>query len=175
MRQQPGKRTYRSVGEFLADVWFVLGHLPGMVCILRKGTLPLTFRERLMLAVISVYGCRMCSWAHTREAFKSGVDRDEITALLAGSVDDCPPDEAVGVLYAQHWADSDTHPSPEAVKRLVDTYGAEKARAIDLMLRMMRAGNLTGNTWDRLLSRVSFGRLGSQGHAPVPGGPKALD
>lgn len=155
-----GKRTYRSVREFLGDVCFVLRNFPGMFRILRRGTLSRAFRERLMLAVISVYGCRMCSWAHTREAFRTGVTPDEITALLSGTVDDCPPDEAVGVLYAQHWADSDTHPTPESGKTLVDSYGSEKAQAVNLMLRMMRAGNLTGNTWDYMLYRVSFGRLG---------------
>ncbi len=146
-----------------------------MVRILRRRTLPRAFRERLMLAVTGVYGCRMCSWAHTREAFRSGVDRNEITALLSGTADDCPPDEAVGVLYAQHWADSDAHPTPEAAKRLVDSYGPEKARAINIMLRMMRAGNLTGNTWDYILYRASFGRLGMQQHPRAGGAASTTD
>lgn len=161
------KRTYRNLGEFLADVWFLLRNLPAIVCVLRKRTVDPAFRERLMLAVISVYGCRMCTWAHTREAFRSGVSEEEIKELLTGSVDDCPPHEAVGILYAQHWADSDAQPTPESSKTLVDTYGPEKARTINLVLRMVRVGNLTGNTWDYLLYRVSFGRMGTQQHPPT--------
>lgn len=112
------KRKYRNVGEFLADEWFLLRNGPSIWRMLRRHTVPPAFRERLMLAVISVYGCRMCSWAHTREAFRSGVSPDEIKTLLAGSVDDCPPSEAVAVMYAQHWADSDGKPMPESVRML---------------------------------------------------------
>ena len=163
------KRTYRNPGDLVADLWFVLRNGPRIAWVLRKRTVPPPFRERLMLAVIGVYRCRMCSWAHTREAFKTGVSTDEIRSLLSGSVDDCPPDEVVGVLYAQHWADSDAHPAPDATQVLVESYGTEKACAIDLVLRMIRAGNLTGNTWDYLLYRLSFGRLepgggSSRGH-----------
>jgi len=40
-------------------------------------------------------------------------------------------------------------------------YGVEKADAIDLVLRMIRFANLSGNTWDYLLHRLSFGRFGA--------------
>ena len=78
--------------------------------------------------------------------------------LLVGSVDNCPEEEVVALLYAQHWADSDAKPDTEATRRLEQVYGVEKAKAIDLVLRMIRNGNLTGNTWDRFLNRISFGR-----------------
>ena len=128
--------------------------------LMRKRILSGAFRERLMLAVISVYGCRYCSWVHAREALRSGVNREEIARLLKGSVDSCPQEEAVAMLYAQHWADSDTKPDHEAISRLVTTYGLEKAETIDLVLRMIRVGNLTGNTWDAFLAKASFGLLG---------------
>jgi hypothetical protein len=31
---------------------------------------------------------------------------------------------------------------------------------IHLILRMIRAGNLMGNSWDYILNRISFGRFG---------------
>ena len=113
-----------------------------------------------MLAVVSVYGCRYCSWLHTGAALRSGIAEEEIVGLLTGSVDNCPEDEAVAVLYAQHWADSDAKPQPEAVKRLEQTYGTEKAKVINVILRINRLGNLWGNSWDRFLHRVSFSRWG---------------
>lgn len=155
------KRTYRNPREFFSDMFFLLkksGHIRGLM---RQKMLSGAFRERLMLAVISVYGCRYCSWVHSREALKSGVNQTEIVQLLQGSVDGCPAEEAVAVLYAQHWADSDTRPDPEAVSRLAKTYGLEKAEAIDVVLRMIRVGNLTGNTWGAFLAKVSFGVLGN--------------
>ena len=82
-------------------------------------------------------------------------------ALLSGSVNGCPTDEALAILYAQHWADADANPTPESFKMLVDSYGIEKAQAVNFVLRMIRIGNLTGNSWDYLIHRVSFGRLGT--------------
>jgi AhpD family alkylhydroperoxidase len=155
------KRTYRNPREFLSDQIFLLKKWGRIRDLMRKKMLSVAFRERLMLAVTSVYGCRYCSWAHTREALKSGVTQEEAARLLKGSVDSCPEEEAVAVLYAQHWADSDTRPDQKAISKLVETYGLDKAEAIDLVLRMVRVGNLTGNTWDAFLAKVSFGFLGS--------------
>jgi AhpD family alkylhydroperoxidase len=121
--------------------------------------IPAAFRERLMLAVTAVNGCRYCSYFHARQALQSGIESDEINRLLAGDVAGCPVEEAVAVLYAQHWAESNAHPDPEAVLRLQQTYGAEKAGAINVLLHIIRLGNLLGNTWDFLLYIVSFGRF----------------
>jgi len=159
-RSQTRKRTYRSPGQFLSDIWFLSRRLPKILRVRTGKTLPPSFRERLMLAVTSVYGCSICTWIHTREALRRGVDREEVAGLLAGSVDDCPADEAIGVLYAQHWADSDARPDPEAVERLERTYGTDKAELINTTLRMVRVGNLTYNTWRRLLYKITAGRLG---------------
>ncbi|GAH35724.1 unnamed protein product [marine sediment metagenome] len=111
-----------------------------------------------MLAVTAVEGCRYCSYFHAKQALKSGVTPGEISQLLSGDVDSCPEEEAVAVIYAQHWAESNAHPAPEAVQKLQQTYGSEKVEAIHLMLRMIRLGNLLGNSWDCLLYRISLGK-----------------
>ncbi len=113
-----------------------------------------------MLAVTAVNGCLYCSYFHAKQALKSGITTEEISQLLSGDVTNCPEDEAVAVIYAQHWAESNAHPDPEAVKRVQQTYGIEKTEAIYLMLRMIRMGNLMGNSWDYFLYRISFGRWG---------------
>jgi len=111
-----------------------------------------------MLAVTSVEGCRYCSYFHSRLALKCGVSQEEIKKLLSGDFKDCPEGEAIAILYAQHWAESNAHPDPEADQKLQEIYGFEKAEAIHLMLRMIRLGNLLGNTWDYFLYRISFGK-----------------
>ncbi len=153
------KRTY-SLREFFADISFLTKNVMKVRRVMREKLIPSAFMERLMLSVTSVYGCRYCCWVHTREALRSGVGQEEIARFLAGSMDNCPEGEAIALLYAQHWADSDAKPDPEATRRLEQAYGAEKAEAINLILRMIRVGNLWGNTWDHLLSRISFGRWG---------------
>lgn len=64
----------------------------------------------------------------------------------------------MAVIYAQYWAESNANPDPEAVLKLQETYGVEKAEAINLVLRMIRLGNLTGNFFDYLLYRISLGK-----------------
>ena len=157
---RPEKRVY-SCKEFLADVFFLIRKMRQVRRVMRGDLVSRAFRERLMLAVISVYGCRYCSWLHTGEALRSGIAEEEIAGLLIGSVDDCPGDEAIALLYAQHWADCNARPDPEATRRLEQAYGSEKAEAINLILRIHRLGNLSGNSWDRFLYRLSLGRWGS--------------
>jgi AhpD family alkylhydroperoxidase len=151
------KRFYKNPKDLFLDLCYPIKNRRRLK---EAGQLiPATFRERLMLAVTAVNGCRYCSYFHTRQALQSGIDSDEIHRLLAGDVADCPTGEAVAVLYAQHWAESNAHPDTEAVLRLEQTYGSEKAGAINVLLRMIHTGNLLGNTWDFLLYVASFGRL----------------
>ncbi|MBN1856655.1 MAG: carboxymuconolactone decarboxylase family protein [Dehalococcoidia bacterium] len=154
------RRYYKNPGEFLRDFWFPISNRKKLKEAREKGLVSVAFRERLMMAVTAVNGCRYCSYFHAKMALKSGISPDEIRGLLAGTVEDCPEEEAVALIYAQHWAESDAHPDPEAVQRLQQTYGVEKAEAIHLMLQMIRGGNLMGNSWDYFLHRISFGRWG---------------
>ena len=113
-----------------------------------------------MMAVTAVNGCRYCSYFHSREALRTGITPVEVRQLLSGTVSDAPEEEILALLYAQHWAETDASPAADAVDRLQRAYGEDKANAIHLVLRMIRFGNLSGNTWDYFLYRVSFGRLG---------------
>jgi len=151
------KRTYRNLKELFGDLWFPIRNRKRLKKATNEGGIPAAFRERLMLAVTAVDKCRYCSYFHAKQALKNGLTATEISQLLSGDVDKCPEDEAVAIIYAQHWAESDAHPDPEAIQRLQQTYGPEKSELIHLILRMIRLGNLLGNTWDHFLYRISFG------------------
>lgn len=152
------KRTYHNLKELVKDLTFPLQNRKKLRDVKNKGLLSPAFQERLMLAVTSVEGCHYCSYLHSKLALKGGVSQEEIEKLLSGEVESCPEEEALAILYAQHWAESNACPDPEAVDRLKEKYGTEKAEAIHLMLRMIRLGNLIGNSWDYLLYRLSFGK-----------------
>jgi AhpD family alkylhydroperoxidase len=152
------RRTYRSPKELLVDLCFPIKNRKRLREAKNTRLLSPAFRERLMLAVTAVDGCRYCSYFHARLALKAGISQEEIGKLLSGDFDGCPEEEALAVLYAQHWAESNAHPDPDAVQKLQETYGSEKAEAIHLMLRMIRLGNLLGNSWDYLLYHISFGK-----------------
>jgi AhpD family alkylhydroperoxidase len=118
------------------------------------------FRERLMLTVTEVNGCRYCAWAHSRMALTAGLANEHIQALTAGDMQGVPEEQVAAVLYAQHWAETDGRPDPEVRRRILDTYGHAQTEAIETYLRMMRVGNLVGNSWDHLLGKISRGRWG---------------
>lgn len=118
------------------------------------------FRERLMLAVTAVNDCRYCSFYHAQRALAAGISESEIRRLQSGGFSGAPAGELPAMLYAQHWAEADDAPDPEARAAFVEHYGADRAETIELVLRLIRAGNLLGNTWDYLLYRLSFGRWG---------------
>ncbi len=154
------RRIYQRPADLRADVRTISGQRSLIRRAMRELISP-AFRERLMMVVTEVNGCRYCSYYHAREALKSGLSEAELQGLLSGSLSaETPPDEYLALAYAQHWAETDAKPDPEAVQKLVETYGAEKTAAIDIVLRMIRVGNLLGNTADYLLFRLSFGRIG---------------
>jgi AhpD family alkylhydroperoxidase len=152
------KRTYISLKDLLKDLILPFRKRKQLREVKNKRLLSPAFRERLMLAVTAVERCRYCSYFHSKLALKGGIPQEEIGKLLSGDVQDCPKEEVIAILYAQHWAESNAQPDPEAVQKLQEIYGSEKAEAIHLMLHMIRLGNLLGNTWDYLLFRVSFGK-----------------
>jgi AhpD family alkylhydroperoxidase len=155
------KRFYASAREFARDILYLAHNIRWLRKGKSYGIISPAFRERLMLAVTAVYGCRYCSYFHAKQGLKSGVNDKEAAALLAGSLEMCPSEEAIALLYAQHWAESNANPDAEAVERLERSYGAEMAKTIDLMLRMVRVGNLAGNLWDYFLYKLSRGRWGN--------------
>jgi AhpD family alkylhydroperoxidase len=152
------KRKYESLKELFTDLCFTIRNSSQLRKVKSKGLISTAFQERLMLAVISVENCRYCSYFHSKLSLKNGITQEEIGQLLSGDFHGCPEEEALAVLYAQHWAESNTRPDPESVEKLKETYGSEKAEAINIMLRTIRLGSLSGNTLDYLLYRISFGK-----------------
>ena len=156
-------RKYSGLGSLLRDVAFVLRNarrLPG-------ASVSAAFRERLILTVTAVNQCRYCAYGHTRLALRAGVPREEIDFLLGGAIRGVPEREIPALLYAWHWAETDARPDPAARQKLVQTYGSETAASIEVVLRAIRIGNLTGNAFDALLCRASRGRFGCSQHPPL--------
>lgn len=149
------RRIY-TIATFKEAVESMLNHLPDLRAATRSGRVDKAFAERIMLAVTQVNGCRYCHYGHTRAALMAGVTPAEIQSLTAGELDGLPPDEWVALMFAQHYAETEGHPDPEAWRRVVDTHGEETARDVMAYIRMIMMGNLLGNTFDALLSRLAF-------------------
>ena len=108
------------------------------------------------MAVTAVNGCRYCAYFHTRQALAEGVSQDEIARILSLELDQFPPEEAVALAFAQHWAETGGHPDPEAERRFRETYGPQVSDDIMNWIRMITMGNLMGNSWDALLYRAGL-------------------
>ncbi len=150
------KRTFRSFGQFWQELFFIFKNRKQIRSAMRNSHISLAFRERLMLAVTSVNDCRYCSYYHTQLALQEGISGDEASKLLQGSFENCPPEEAPALLYAQHWAESDGNPNSEAVGRIIDNYGEQTLHDIDILLHMIRMGNYMGNAVDIIRERLTF-------------------
>jgi len=124
----------------------------------RSGRVDPAFVEKIMMAVTAVNGCRYCAYFHTRQALKEGVREDEIARILSLELGDFPPEEAVALAFAQHWAETEGKPDPDAERRFYEYYGPQVSADILNWMHMINMGNLLGNSWDALLWRIGIRR-----------------
>jgi hypothetical protein len=101
-----------------------------------------------------VNGCEICSYAHARMALETGLARDEVARLLAGDTTAVPAGEAVGIAFAQHYADSRGRPGSRAWGRVIDACGEPVALAVLGAARVMMIGNAYGIAWSAFAHRL---------------------
>ena len=155
------RRYYRSWSPFWQDLKHMLSHRDKIKAAMGSNLISVSFRERLMLAVTEVNQCSYCRRFHVGQAKKAGISTDEITQYLKGTIpEDIPEHQKLAICYAQHWAETDAQPDMEIQKQVIQTYGEQGFEEISMVLRMIRMGNLLGNTLDYLLYKISFGKLG---------------
>lgn len=155
------RRFYHNIRDILIDMKAIISRRRQIKTLMRDGDISSAFRERIMLAVTEVNGCRYCQYAHAKMALEAGLSEEEIKSLSSGSFHNCPDEEVPALLYAQHWAEKNGKPDLDTRQKVVDIYGLKNVKSIELAMRMIRMGNLLGNTWDYVLFRLSFGKLGT--------------
>mgnify|MGYP006279026227 CR=1 FL=1 len=154
------KRTFKSLGEFIEELKFIIKNREHIKKLEAGELIDDEFRQRLMMAVTEVNGCRYCSYYHSKLALKAGISQEELDSLLSGELKDCPEDQILALIYAQHWTEKKGQPEQEMKDNVKSEYGAEKFAAINLAVRMINFGNLSGNSFDYFLYKISFGLLG---------------
>jgi AhpD family alkylhydroperoxidase len=160
MNNQFQRRYYASWREMGRDLLWALRGRRQLRTVMGGGLVSFAFRERLMLAVTAVNACRYCAHYHHKEALRAELPEAEIRQMLTGDLGRAPADELPALLYAQQWAQRDGRADPADQEALQATYGLDKAAAIETVLRLIRMGNLGGNSLDYWLFRLSFGRWG---------------
>ncbi len=147
------RRVYTLPG-FLAALLDGAAHLPELARAARGGRVSRAQAEKIMLAVTQVNNCRYCRLGHSYAASRAGVSRAEIESLLAGDWSPFPAQETAALAFARHYAESEEQPDPAAWEALVAACGPAQARDALAYMRMITIGNLLGNTFDALLSRL---------------------
>jgi AhpD family alkylhydroperoxidase len=107
-----------------------------------------------MLAVTAVNGCRYCTFVHNKLALEHGCSPEEIQDISHFNYAGLNQDEIIALAFAQHYAESRDSPSRDALKRLWQYYGKDKARDILNNIQLITVGNLTGNALDAFKSRL---------------------
>lgn len=149
------QKKYRQADlmQTYAIYWHALRSIPAMKRYEADGTISTQFVERLMLAVTEVNGCAVCSYAHAKMALEAGLSEKEVEMILAGVSDTVPSVEKPAVLFAQHYAETKGHPAQEAVTRIKELYGEEKADAILCAIQVIMLGNTFGIPIGSLVNR----------------------
>ena len=118
---------------------------------LDRRTLDPRVRERVILAVTEVNGCRYCAWIHGS------------WADFLGDVDAADADDAV-LAYARACADAGRPVDPAP---LLDVLPPESVRAVRATVAQIEVANLIGNTIDGLIARLTRKRRAEPGTAAV--------
>ncbi|MCA9774835.1 MAG: carboxymuconolactone decarboxylase family protein [Myxococcales bacterium] len=133
------------VGPAAARVWFARSLDPA-------------FRERIMVAVAQVNGCRYCTFMHRAWAQAAGATDAELAALEA--LDGVEPGafdrrEWTAIQYARALADAEFGPvDPALVAAVRDAWGARGRADVEAVARVMTFANRAANTLDAFLSRL---------------------
>lgn len=140
------------------EMYRALVFVPGAVAWMAKNNknqwLNKDFVRRLQLAVTEVSGCAACSYQHAAMALQQGMSNEEISSFLSGDGDFVKPEEAKGILFAQHFADARGCPTKDAYDAVVTEYGEKQAKVILSAVQTMLAGNTYGIPLSAFQSRL---------------------
>ena len=159
MAQAFTRRHYTSFRQYWQDLSYLLAR-PLLIRRAMQNSLAHAFRERLMMVVTEVNQCPYCRSFHSHLALKAGVEQQELQSFAAGGISKGTPTAEIPALnYALNWAQNNAEVDHEALQILQAGYGGATATAIDLALRIIWIGNLSGNTFDYWLYRLTAGNF----------------
>lgn len=144
-----------SPGILFRDRGFLIRSAPAIARAMRNPEVGRAFAGKIMMVVTAVNVCTYCTWFHAQEAATSGMSEAEITSMFDLQFEASATEhELPGLLFAQHYAETNRTPTPEMSARLNAFYGETTARDIMLFIRVIFFGNLLGNTFDAFPARL---------------------
>lgn len=154
MEKYFNKRVY-NLRLLLGDILFLLRNLFELNNLRKNKDINKIFQEKIMNIVSCINGCVYCKWFHAKQAIKAGISADEIKQIMEMQFETSATDyELKGLLFAQHYAETNRNPDTIFLNELNTFYGEKNAGHIILTIRMIYFGNLYGNTLDAFISRL---------------------
>ncbi len=147
------KRIFREPDHLRREMDYFLNHPEEIKMVFQGKRVSRPFVGRIMLVVTGVNDCRYCRFAHSRRSRQLGLTQDEVARLLSGDLEQATLAESGALDFALHYSETGQEPEPERVSRLEFEYGADTARDILTVIRIITLFNLCGNTVEALLSR----------------------
>jgi AhpD family alkylhydroperoxidase len=147
------KRSF-TFPTFRKEIQRFYRHRKRMIDTFTSGRLSNAFIERIMMAITAVNGCIYCSYVHSRMALEAGCTEDELEQIMNFNYEGLAKQEVVALTFAQHYAETNRHPSKDAMRKLIAYYGPQKSRDIYHVISGIYFGNLMGNTIDAFESRI---------------------
>lgn len=139
---------------FFNDLIFLIRNIPAIRTAFRNEKIAKVFVEKIMTVTTAVNGCVYCSWFHAKKAMDSGMSEEAVKNMMELQFQaDAKEFELMGLLYAQHFAETNRQPDADMTSKLFDYYEEKTAKDIILIIRIISFGNLYGNTWDAVFSR----------------------
>jgi len=112
-------------------------------------------REVVMMAVSEANKCRYCLTAHGELARGAGVTEEELGTLHERRWQDLPPRDRAAVISALRRAGFGIPDAPAEDIALEEHFLPSEVAALAALVDAIRIANLSGNTVDMLLARVT--------------------
>ena len=155
------KPTY-TIPRATKDLGGLAGRLPEIWSVWGRHSIAPAFREALMVSVAHYNGCRFCAFAHVEWALAEDVSGEEL-AELAGISAGQSAGQSGGHIDRDRWiayawanelvGSGFGDVSEELSREMAARYSSGERRQLDTIARVMTFMNLSGNTFDALLSR----------------------
>ncbi len=149
------KRTITPL-EFVGAVASIATEAPTLQKIWVDREMDPGFREKLMVAVARHNDAKYCSWAHHEWAVIEGVSEEELAHIEHLDRTHLDRKTSLAIAFVRELvATNFGRVSRERMQQMRVRYSAEEIRQIALVARVMDALNLSSNTFDAFLSRLS--------------------
>ncbi|MFB6286239.1 MAG: carboxymuconolactone decarboxylase family protein [Candidatus Bipolaricaulia bacterium] len=147
----PKRLTWRTALPALSRL---VTSIPGVVRAERRDNVDAVLREKIMLTVSVVNGCRYCVRVHTGQAARTGVPHETILDLREQRLERAAREgERPALRFARRYAEASENPAPDAWAALREAYDTATVADIVSYIRGIYFFNLVGNTLDFLRAR----------------------